>query len=38
MGEGSADLLAEMILYIVDPWGWEMAREFWSAGVEAGVQ
>lgn len=34
MGEGSADLLAEMILYIVDPWGWEMARrEFWRAGV-----
>lgn len=27
MGEGSADLLAEMILYIVDPWGWEMAGE-----------
>lgn len=38
MGEGSADLLAEMILYIVDPWGWEMARrEFWRAGVEPGV-
>lgn len=27
MGEGSADLLAEMILYIMDPWGWEMAGE-----------
>lgn len=23
MREGSADLLAKMILYIVDPWGWE---------------
>lgn len=37
-GGGSADLLAKMILYIVDLWGWEMARrEFWRAGVEAGV-
>lgn len=26
-GEGSADLLVKMILYIEDPWGWEMARE-----------
>lgn len=37
-GEGSADLLAEMILYIVDPWGWEMARrEFRRAGAEVRV-
>lgn len=35
-GEGSADLLAKMVLYIVDPWGWETARrELWRAVAEA---
>jgi hypothetical protein len=33
VGEGSADLLVKMILYIVDPWGWERV---WRAGAECG--